>query len=101
MHNKQENRTMDYMLEIEQPVSKISKRRKRRKGGFLRKTAAFVLRAAIFGGLAGGSFYGVNALLDNTATAEESQESGAAFLSTVSYTSRSLSHRFWNGSTPL
>lgn len=64
---------------------------KERKDGFLRKAAAFVLSAAIFGGLAGGSFYGVNALLGSAETAGESQESGAASLSMVSYTSQANS----------
>lgn len=88
MYNEQENRTVDYMSEVEQPVSRISTKRKKRKDGFLRKAAAFVLSAAIFGGLAGGSFYGVNALPGSAETAGESQESGAASLSMVSYTSQ-------------
>ena len=91
MYNEQENRTVDYMSEVEQPVSRISTKRKKRKDGFLRKAAAFVLSAAIFGGLAGGSFYGVNALLGSAETAGESQESGAASLSMVSYTSQTNS----------
>lgn len=91
MYNEQENRTVDYMSEVKQPESKITTKRKQRKGGFLRKAAAFVLSAIIFGGLAGGSFYGVNALLGSAETAAESQESGAASLSTISYTSQTNS----------
>lgn len=91
MYNEQENRTMDYMSEVEQSESRISTKRKQRKGGFLRKATAFVLSAAIFGGLAGGSFYGVNALLGSAATAAESQDSGITSLSTVSYTSQTNS----------
>lgn len=91
MYNEQENRTMDYMSEVEQSESRISTKRKQRKGGFLRKAAAFVLSAAIFGGLAGGSFYGVNALLGSAATATGSQDSGTSFLSKVSYTSQTNS----------
>ena len=91
MYNEQENRTMDYMSEVKQPESRISTKRKQRKGGFLRKTAAFVLSAAIFGGVAGGSFFGVNALLGSAETATGSQESGAVSLSTVSYTSQTNS----------
>lgn len=91
MYNEQENRTMDYMSEVEQSESRISTKRKQRKGGFLRKAAAFVLSAAIFGGLAGGSFYGVNALLGNTEIVAESQDSRTSFISAVSYTSQTTS----------
>lgn len=91
MYNEQENRPMDYMPEIKQPVSRTSTRRKKRKGGFLKKTAAFVLSAAVFGGVAGGSFFGVNTLLGSAKTVAESQESGAASLSMVSYTSQTNS----------
>ena len=91
MYNEQENRTMDYIPEVEQLASRISTKRKQRKGGFLRKAAAFVLSAAIFGGVAGGSLFGVNALLGSVETATESQESGAASLSMASYTSQTNS----------
>ena len=88
MYNEQENRTMDYMPEVEQSVSRISTKRKQRKGGFLRKATAFVLSAAIFGGVAGGSFYGVNKLLGNSKTAitENAEESNGVSLSALSYT---------------
>ena len=78
------------MSEFNQSASPIPAKRKKRKNGIFKRAAAFILCAVIFGGLAGGSFYGVNALLGNTETAE-SQESGAASLSTVSYTSQTNS----------
>ena len=88
-NNEQENRNMEYMPEVEQPVSRISTKRKQRRGGFLRKAAAFVLSGAIFGGVAGGSFFGVNQLLSNaeatiTGNAEAVQNSGFS-LSALSY----------------
>jgi len=91
MYNEQENRSMDYMPEIKQPVSRTSTRRKKRKGVFFKKTAAFVLSAAVFGGVAGGSFFGVNTLIGSAKTVAESQESGAASLSMVSYMSQTNS----------
>lgn len=93
MYNEQENRTMDYMPEVQQSASRISTKRKQRKGGFLRKAAAFVLSAAIFGGLAGGSFYGVNKLLGNseTATTENAEENNGVSLSALSYAAETSS----------
>ena len=95
MYNEQENRTMDYMPEVEQSVSRIYMKRKQRKGGFLRKVAAFVLSAAIFGGIAGGSFFGVNKLLGNSETAiteiaEAVQNNGVSF-SALSYATETSS----------
>ena len=88
MYNEQENRTMAFMPEADPSVSQISKR-KQRKGRFLKKAAAFVLSAAIFGGLAGGTFYGVNRLLGNSeaATTEntETTQNSNDSLSALSY----------------
>ncbi len=90
MYNEQNNRFTNQVSEFNQSASPISAKRKQRKGDLLRKAVAFVLSAIIFGGLAGGSFYGVNALLCSTTTAE-SQDSGTSFLSKVSYTSQTNS----------
>lgn len=49
------------------------------------------MSAAVFGGVAGGSFFGVSTLLGSAKTVAESQESGAASLSMVSYTSQTNS----------
>ena len=79
MYNEQNNRFTNQVSEFNQSASPISAKRKQRKGDLLRKAVAFVLSAIIFGGLAGGSFYGVNALLCSTTTAE-SQDSPLSFL---------------------
>lgn len=84
MYNEQNNRFTNQVSEFNQSASPIPAKRKKRKNGIFKRAAAFVLCAVIFGGLAGGSFYGVNALLGNTETAE-SQESGATSLSMVSH----------------
>lgn len=95
MYNEQENRIMDYMSEVEQSASRTSMKRKQRKGVFLRKAAMFVLSAAIFGGVAGGSFFGVNKLLDNSETAitenTEAVQNNSVSVSTLSYTAESSS----------
>lgn len=95
MYNEQENRIMDYMPEVEQSASRTSMKRKQRKGVFLRKAAMFVLSAAIFGGVAGGSFFGVNKLLDNSETAitenTEAVQNNSVSISTLSYTAESSS----------
>lgn len=89
MYKEQNNRFTDRMSESNQSASRIPvKRKKRKKGGF-KKAIASVLCAVILGGLAGGSFYGVNMLLSSTETAAESQVTASgstASLSTVSYT---------------
>lgn len=84
MYIKQKNRFTDPMSEFGQSVSFVYT--KKRKNGIFKKTAAFAMSAVILGGLAGGSFYGVNALLGSAGT--ESQGSGASSLSTVAYTSQ-------------
>lgn len=69
-----------------QPEGPVSHKKKKNKNGFARKTAALVLSAVLFGGVAGGTFYGVNTLLaQNTAASQTT----AAALSSVSYTSTS------------
>lgn len=92
MYSEQENRAMAYMPEAEQAVSRISTKGKQRKGGFLRKAAALVLSAAIFGGVAGGSFFGVNNLLavSQTEMTEDAQNNGV-LLSSLSYAAETSS----------
>lgn len=88
MYNEQKYRSIDHMSDIDQSVSLVSAKRNQRKRAFFRKAAAIVMSAVIFGGLAGGSFYGVNKLLDHSETATaESQVTETASLSAVSYTS--------------
>lgn len=92
MYSEQENRAMAYMPEAEQAVSRISTKGKQRKGGFLRKAAALVLSAAIFGGVAGGSFFGVNHLLavSQTEMTEDAQNNGVLLFS-LSYAAETSS----------
>ena len=85
MYNEQNYRNMDHMAELDQSVSRAPAKRKQRKKGFFRRAAAFVMSAVIFGGLAGGSFYGMNMLLCNSGTAE-SQLTETTSASAVSYT---------------
>lgn len=93
MYNEQEFKVTNYDTEQKKPES-LNRRKKPRKKGILQKATALVLSAVIFGGLAGGSFYGVNVLLGNAETAAENQATGlgnATSLSTVSYTSQTSS----------
>lgn len=93
MYNKQEFKVTNYDTEQKKPES-LNRRKKPRKKRILQKVTALVLSAVIFGGLAGGSFYGVNVLLGNAETAAESQVTGlgnATSLSTLSYTSQTSS----------
>ena len=95
MYNEQKYRPMDHMSEFEQSGSPIPTKRKQRKGKIFRKSAAFVLSAVIFGGLAGGSFYGVNALLGYTESAvaenQTAEQDSAVSLSALSYISETTS----------
>ena len=95
MYNKQKYRPMNHMSQFEQSGSPIPTKRKQRKGKIFRKSAAFVLSAVIFGGLAGGSFYGVNALLGYTESAvaenQAAEQDCAVSLSALSYISETTS----------
>ena len=89
MYNEQKYRSMDNMSKVDQSAFQVSTKRKQRKRNFFSRAAAFVMSAVIFGGLAGGSFYGVNMLFDNLETAmTESRVSETASLSAMSYTSQ-------------
>lgn len=93
MYNELEFKVNNYNTEQKKSGS-LNKRKKTRKKRILQKATALVLSAVIFGGLAGGSFYGVNVLLGNAETAAESQGTGlgnSTSLSTVSYTSQTSS----------
>jgi serine protease Do len=89
MYNEQENRNINYIPEAEPSVSRIRMKRNQKKGTFLRKAAAIVLSAAIFGGVASGSFFGVNMLLGNLeigmAENAESIQENSISLSAMSY----------------
>lgn len=95
MYNEQEFKSVNYYREEKQPVSMARKKRKPKKKGVFQKAAALAVSAAIFGGIAGGCFYGVNTLLgksglESTENLVAAQNS-AASLSTLSYTSETSS----------
>lgn len=71
----------------------ITKKNPRKKNKIARKIVALGLSAVFFGGIAGGSFYGVNNLLESFQTQGEqnSVSSSDLSLSNVSYTSNSSS----------
>lgn len=77
------------------PVSSVRRTRRTRKNRFFKKTFSLVLSAVIFGGIASGSFYAVNKLLNNftSYTAENSSTSqgNGISLSNVSYDTSSQS----------
>ena len=77
------------------PVSSVRRTQRTRKNRFFKKTVSLVLSAVIFGGIASGSFYAVNKLLNNftSYTAENSSTSqgNGVSLSNVSYETSSQS----------
>lgn len=64
-------------------------RRRPKRPSFFQRVVALVLCAALFGGVAGGSFYGVNRLLGSLEP--DSSDSGSSRTSSVSLTSLSYS----------
>ena len=64
-------------------------RRRPKRPSFFQRAVALVLCAALFGGVAGGSFYGVNRLLGSLES--PSSDSGSSLTSSVSLTSLSYS----------
>ena len=64
-------------------------RRRPKRPSFFQRAVALVLCAALFGGVAGGSFYGVNRLLGSLEA--DSSDSGSSLTSSVSLTSLSYS----------
>lgn len=86
MYNDQGYRTSDY----ESPRPNKSRRK---RSGFWRRATAAVFCAALLGGVAGGTFYGVNALLEGQQTEQVQsgvQDSGIV-LSSASYSTVSAS----------
>lgn len=79
MYDDQEFRPADHMSELYQ--QEVAAGRTRKPGGPRRRTArkavALVLSAVLFGGIAGGSFYGVNALLSGTDEAQQEAQTAA------------------------
>lgn len=91
MDQEQKNRMMNDRIQTKRVRSSISVQRKRRKYSLLKGTAILILSAVIFGGVAYGSFYGMNALFGKENTTEVSQQSYASSISQMSYTSNTNS----------
>lgn len=91
MYTGQKLKSVNRDAEQNQPASVDQRKRKKRKKGLFQKTVALAISAVIFGGLSGGSFYGVNALLGSWETAvienQVIEQDSTASLSAVSYTS--------------
>ena len=68
----------------------VPQRRRPKRPSFFQRVVALVLCAALFGGVAGGSFYGVNRLLGYLES--PSSDSGSSRTSSVSLTSLSYSY---------
>lgn len=93
MYNNQEYISTNFTTESNLPKSPNYKKNPRKKNKIARKIVALGLSAVFFGGIAGGSFYGVNNLLESFQTQEgqNSVSSSDVSLSNVSYTSNSSS----------
>ncbi len=74
MYNERKYRSAGSISELNYPVSPVSRKKRTMKRRIFRKTAVLALSAAIFGGIAGGSFYGVNTLLGGSSLAEPSEQ---------------------------
>lgn len=79
MYYEQEYRSADHLSELNQaatPAGGTGKPNGNRRRT-ARKAVAFVLSAVLFGSIAGGSFYGVNALLSGTGDAQQEAQTAA------------------------
>lgn len=92
MYNDQEYMPLNYATPLSEYEPQRPQKVRRKKGRFLRKALALVLSGALFSGVAGGVFYGVNAVLENSQAARALyatlQQNGIE-LSDVSYSSAS------------
>ena len=71
------------------PVSPDFQKTQRKKKGVLTKVLSFTLSAVLFGGMAGGAFYGVNTWLEasESTTAQSVTQSSGVSLASLSYSS--------------
>lgn len=96
MYNEQEWKTVNYKGEEKRTVKSCRRKRKRKKKRILAKTAALLMSGVIFGGIAGGCFYGINTLLANReTTVSESQaavQDATVSFSELSYTSETTGY---------
>ncbi len=89
MYNQQEYRVINHDMEQNQSLAVVSRQGKSGKNSVFRKAVGIVLSAALFGGVAGGAFYGINAALQSSQTAytQYGVQSSDISLSNLSYTS--------------
>lgn len=85
MYNEKNHTFIDHMTDAEYPQPPVHRIKPR--GGFFKKTVCFAVCAAVFGGIAGGSFYGVNFLPENAGGAANTAQTSGTSAATVSYTS--------------
>lgn len=88
MYNNQKYISSNSTSHFSNSESQKMKKHRRKKNHFFKKVITITLSAALFGGVASGAFYGVNALLESSQTVYT--QSSDASLSDVSYTSDTL-----------
>lgn len=90
MYNNQEYNSSNYPVPASEHQDQNLKKVRRKKKHFLSRAVAIAFSAAIFGGAAGGAFYGVNALLENSQAIQMySLQGDGITASNVSYSSSS------------
>lgn len=88
MNNEQKYASMNYTNESACQELTVYEKKSHKKNFFFKKIVALSLSAVILGGIAGGTFWGVNFLLDNTTSIQNSISTGTSTssLTNVSYT---------------
>lgn len=91
MYYKQEYTTINHPAETNYSESPSPQKKQNKKNRFFVKTVGLIMSAVFFGGIAGGTFYGVTSLLENSQLSEvqEIASDNGISVSTVSYTSKS------------
>lgn len=87
MYNEKNYTYIEHTPESESPIPSAPRTKRHGHGDFFKKAVCFVACAALFGGIAGGSFYGVNLLLDTTGGASGGTQTIGTSATSVSYAS--------------
>lgn len=89
MYHNPEHLSTDHEVLVSEPEIKKIRRTRRKKNRLWKKAFSIAISAAIFGSVAGGSFYGVNALLENSQStqAQNTAEGDGITLSNMAYSS--------------
>ena len=77
---------LDELMLERHPADSPPARKRRKRNSVFRKASALALSAVLFGGVAGGTFYGVNNFLTNAYAAQDISGSPSA-LTPLSYSS--------------